>query len=185
MSHTTYRSSRKTLAYVLALCAGVSLVAYGYFSGYSYWAKTERLTTKQEQIQATQEIIESKWSEKDFIKLALARHIQNTQEQIARSEHIQTLISIIQAIQDSSFIGSNVIRLSDLQVTSEQISLQGEVSNLILLYHSLPERGYTSLLDRFNELDFVQQVAIQEYERVGDLIQFTLTADISLQHAQQ
>lgn len=140
MSRPTYHSSRKTLAYLLAFVACIGLLAYGYFTAYTYWAQTEWLTTKQEQIQATQKIIESKGSEKDFIKLELARHIENTQEQIARSQHIQTLIGIIQEIQDSSFIGSNVITLSDLQVTSEEISLQGEVSNLILLYHSLPER---------------------------------------------
>lgn len=181
----TYHSSRKSFCYLLGVIVLAMLGAYGYFRVYAYRAETKTLQAKQEQIATTQQVLESKGAEEDFIKLALARNIEQEQTKIKRAEHIKLLIQIIQEIQDTNYVGSNAITLSDFQVDTEKLSLKGKVTNLILLYHSLPERNYISLIDRFVNLDFTESVSIKEYQKVGDIIEFTLHADIALNDDQQ
>lgn len=157
--------------------------AYILFNGYIYYAQQSILPQKQEQIIATQKVVESKGSEASFIKLELARSIEAQNQQIPWAEHIRALVGIIQEIQETDFVGSNVLKFTDLSINDEVLTLKWEVTNLILLYHSVPEKNYISLIDRFNELDFVKTMKIKEYKKAWDIMQFTLSADISLENA--
>ncbi len=161
----------------------VSFWFFVYYKSSSYRWRTQTLVKKQEQIAATQKIVESKGSEENFIKLALAREITKDNTKIPWAEHIKSLINIIQEVQDTDYVGSNVIELSDLSIDDNHLTLEWSVSNLILLYHSVPEKNYKSLIDRFNELDFITTLEIREYKKIGDRINFSLDADISLQNA--
>lgn len=159
--------------------------AYIFFLGYTYYANNIILPEKNEQITATQKIVESKGTEENFIKLAIARDIEQNSENIPWAEHIKSLIAIIQEIQETDFVWSNVLKFTDLVVDSDKLELQGEVTNLILLYHSVPEKNYLSLIDRFDSLDFIKTMQIKEYRKAWDVIQFTLNADISLKNGNE
>ena len=51
---------------------------------------------------------------------------------------------------------------------------------MLLLYYSNPTKGITSLIDRFSNLDFIKNIRIQTYDRVGDnnYYEFVLEANI-------
>ena len=183
MEKTKFRSTWKTLFNLLLLATIIMGGAYVFFAWYTYYSKTVTLVEKQEQIKATQKVVESKGTEENFIKLALARQIEAENNNIPWSEHIKSLIAIIQEISETDFVWSNVLKFTDLTVDSDQLVLKGEVTNLILLYHSVPDKNYLSLIDRFNSLDFIQKMEIKEYRKAGDVIQFALHADISLNNA--
>ncbi|MEI7557422.1 MAG: hypothetical protein WCJ45_00785 [bacterium] len=50
----------------------------------------------------------------------------------------------------------------------------------MLLYYSSPSKGIRSLFDRFSDLDFVKNIRIQTYDRIGDnnYYQFVLEANV-------
>ena len=75
---------------------------------------------------------------------------------------------------------TDTIALSDFNVSLDKITLTGQVSNLLLLYYSNPAKGVKSLIDRFSSLDFVRNIRIQTYDRVGDnnYYQFVLEANV-------
>jgi hypothetical protein len=71
------------------------------------------------------------------------------------------------------------IQLSDFKVSLESLSLRWTVTNLLLLYYSAPERGFVSLLDRFAQLDFIQNMRVQNYTREQDgKFSFVLQANV-------
>lgn len=51
---------------------------------------------------------------------------------------------------------------------------------MLLLYYSNPAKGILSLIDRFSGLDFVKNIRIQTYDRVGDnnYYEFVLEANV-------
>lgn len=178
-----FRSSWKSLFHILLVTITIMLAAYAYLLWYSYRANTQTLASKNKQIVATQKIIESKWAEENFIKLELARNIENNEENINWKSYVEQIISIVQEIKSTNYVWSNAITLSDLNIDKNHLTLKWKVTNLILLYHSVPEKNYKSLIDRFSELEFINSLKIQEYKKVWNLIEFSLDADISLENA--
>ena len=75
---------------------------------------------------------------------------------------------------------TDTVVLSDFNVSLDKITLKGQVSNLLLLYYSNASRNVLSLIDRFSGLDFVQNIRIQTYDRVGDnnYYEFVLEANV-------
>jgi len=75
---------------------------------------------------------------------------------------------------------TDTIALSDFNVSMEKITLKWQVSNLLLLYYSNTAKGVRSLIDRFSSLDFVKNIRIQTYDRVGDnnYYEFVLEANV-------
>lgn len=115
-----------------------------------------------------------------YNKLQAVKLLETQQEEMPRSDHINKVIQMLQDLQKVQSTTTETIILSDFKVSLEKISLKGQVSNLLLLYYSDPSKGIISLLDRFSQLDFIQDIRVQTYDKVGDAnyFQFILEANV-------
>jgi hypothetical protein len=71
----------------------------------------------------------------------------------------------------------------------DEIELQWRVSRLILLYYTSEEKWFTWLIDRFKELDFIDDISIQTYQKewedLAEWYGFTLHAKVNLEKSDQ
>lgn len=141
---------------------------------------TKQQISKQEDILATKnQELEQMLSNQTFTKLETTRYLSQSLVQMPRSVHIPKVIGIVDALQSLDGGDNGSVKLSDFKVSLDKISLRGTVTNLLLLYYSAPERGFLSLLDRFAELDFIQDMRIQNYSKSSDgTFEFVLQANV-------
>ena len=113
-----------------------------------------------------------------FNKLMAVKELENTSQEMPWSKHIQKIFDMLADLQKVNYNQWETIVLSDFNVTLDKISLKGRVSNLALLYYTSSQGNYTSLIDRFTQLDFVKDIKIKSYTKAGDYYQFTLDANV-------
>lgn len=118
----------------------------------------EILDAQNKQLEISQNVAEHE-------KLAAIRKLENSISSIPWSEHIPKVIEMLEDLKAVDSSESETIVLSDFVVTLDTISLKGKVSSLPLLYLNSEKRNYTSLLNKFAELDFVDNLRIQSYEK--------------------
>ena len=142
---------------------------------------TKRLVVaEQKNVTAIQQSISAFSDIPGFDKLKIVENLENTLSQIPWSDHIEAVMEIFDTILRVDTVDSKNIVLSDFRISLEEISVNGYVSNLRLLYDS-PEPGTkTALIDRFEQLDFLDEISIRTYQRAGDSIgySFVLTAKV-------
>ncbi len=81
------------------------------------------------------------------------------------ADRISKVITMLNELKNLTSNQSETIALSDFKVSLDSISLKGNVSSLLLLYYSDPARKIVSLIDRFETLDFIDDIQIQSYDR--------------------
>lgn len=121
--------------------------------------------------------------EPGYNKLWLVRELLNETKYMPWSKHIPILVDMLLDLQNIDTSSRDKIVLSDFRVSLEEIELKGEVSRLLLLYYTSKERGFTGLIDRFRDLDFVENIRIQTYikdEKEG-LYEFALFANVVIE----
>ena len=145
----------------------------------------QRIQKRQEQLQQIEQQIKKIGSEKAFFSYSFAQELANNQE-VKRAEQITALTNVLKKIQNDNKIGGNAIYLSDFSISPTELSLRGRVNDLILLYYSSEANNYTNLIDRFVELEFLDNISIKQYDKVGNYYEFTLHAtinsDVIIQH---
>jgi hypothetical protein len=116
-----------------------------------------------------------------FDKLKLVKQMENTYAQMPRSDHIQEVREIFNAILNVDTTDTANIVLSDFKISLEEVSLRGYVSNLRILYQSPASAPHTSLIERFEKLKFLSNITIKKYEKAEDNIgyNFVLTAKVT------
>jgi hypothetical protein len=70
--------------------------------------------------------------------------------------------------------------LSDFNVDLQKISVKWQVSDLKLLYYSNSERWIISLIDRFKNLDFIENLYIKNYTKDKDEIFFSFILEANV-----
>ena len=115
-----------------------------------------------------------------YNKLQAVKILEEKQVTMPWSDHISKMIAMLEDMKQIDTSTTDTIALSDFNVSLDKITLKGQVSNLLLLYYSNPAKGVKSLIDRFSSLDFVRNIRIQTYDRVGDnnYYQFVLEANV-------
>lgn len=177
--HSVWRS-----LYILwALVIIVWLIWYGFSFAANAWID-HRIASKEEELSQIKIKVDQLGTEKSFFSYNFAQSI-TSDGMIKWSDHIKTLIEVLNQIQDTSYIGANAIKLSDFTISPKQITLKGKVSDLLLLYYSSPEKWFMSVIDRFTSLPFISNVKIRQYTKSSNYYAFTLTADIDLHAALQ
>lgn len=87
---------------------------------------------------------------------------------------LDRLSHVIEIFTKLQSLGGGNVQFSDFKIDFDLISLRGTVPNLSYIY------AKNGVIDQFVALDFIKNVAIKDYKKNGDLFEFTLTADISL-----
>ena len=94
-------------------------------------------------------------------------------------EHIPKILQIFQDLKNLDPTSSDVITLSDFNVSLAEINLKGSVSTLKALYYNSPTGNFKALLERFEDLDFIEDISIRSYDRVSDMyFEFVLNAKV-------
>lgn len=114
-----------------------------------------------------------------YDKFLLIKNLENMTTDMPWFEHIPKIMAIFDDLRNVDFSSSDTIILSDFNVTLDEISLKGTVSSLRALYYTSPTGKFKALLDRFEELDFIEDMTIKSYEKVwGKYFEFVLNAKV-------
>ena len=103
-----------------------------------------------------------------YIKLSALRELETTTDTMPWAERINKVIEMLNELKNLTSNQNETIILSDFKVSLDSVSLRGKVSSLLLLYYTNPERNILSLLDRFEQLDFIQDIKIKTYDKSED-----------------
>ncbi len=114
-----------------------------------------------------------------YDKFLLVSDLEQKVTEMPWFEHIPKILQIFQDLKNLDPTSSDVITLSDFNVSLDEINLKGSVSTLKALYYNSPTGNFKALLERFEELDFIQDLNIRSYNRVSDRnFEFVLNAKV-------
>jgi hypothetical protein len=115
-----------------------------------------------------------------FDKLQFVEDLEHNNYQMPWSDHIEAVIHIFDAVLNVDTAESKNIVLSDFKISLDHISVKGYVSNLRILYNSPDPTKKTALIDRFEQLDFLEDISIKTYQKAADQFgyDFILTANV-------
>lgn len=142
----------------------------------NFWLNNT-IQAREDALNAVEEEIKRTGSEKTFFAYQFANELNNTSTK--RSAHITALVEVLRQVQDNSYVWSNALTLSDFTITPESLSLKWAATNLLLIYYSSQANNYTGLIDRFTALNFIENIAINQYNKIWNSFEFTLDADIN------
>lgn len=95
---------------------------------------------------------------KQYLKI---QEVASTDVHIPWSDYVQKILEILDSLKAVEG-ESDGVELSDFKVDLNQLSLNGVVNNLKILYGV---DGSGGLIDRFNQLDFLSDITIRKYEK--------------------
>lgn len=179
MPSSRFHSRRKIYFQVLLVILGLSLAAFGYFK-VDMFLMNQKITDKRVTLEGQTKQLESYKLLTGYNKLQAVKILEEKQTNIPWSDHISKMIAMLEDLKKIDTSTTDTIALSDFNVSMDKITLKGQVSNLLLLYYTSPSKGVKSLIDRFSSLDFVKNIRIQTYDRVGDnnYYEFVLEANV-------
>ncbi|MFA7717391.1 MAG: hypothetical protein WC875_01645 [Candidatus Absconditabacterales bacterium] len=180
MANIGFHSRRKVYFQVILGLFVLSILGYLFFLGDGFLVR-QTIASQNKVLKEQTAIADSYKALTGYNKLQAVKLLEGQQAEIPRSDHIKKVIQMLEDIKDVQGGGSGSIILSDFKVGLDSISLKGQVSSLLLLYYSNAEKGIVSLLDRFSQLDFINNIRVQTYDRVGEsgYFQFVLEANVT------
>lgn len=176
-----FHSRREYIFRFLWVIFMLVIVWYIFFQVSTYI--TNQKTLNNQMILNKQNIELAKYKQSTWYnKIYLIRELEKSSQTMPRSEHIPKIISILEDLKsvDQSWTGENdSIILSDFRVNLNEISLKWRVSNLKLLYFNSPSWKFKALIDRFQDLDFIEDMKIKTYDKIWErYFEFVLNAKI-------
>lgn len=159
--------------FIISILGYISLKAGGFFLH-------QRMVDQKATLSGQNVIVASYTSLTGYTKLQAVKSLETQQEDIPRADHIKKIITMLESLKNVQSSTTDMIALSDFKVDLNEISLKGKVSQLALLYASDPVTKAPSLWDRFSSLDFIKDMNIQTYDKVGDndYFEFVLHAKV-------
>lgn len=159
------------------------LIALGLIVRLAYYKVNEILVERKQQdlsekINQAQTYLDSFSREKWFDKLQYVKELESNNKMMPRSDHVNAIMQIfdeILAVDNSDTLN---IYFSDFEISLENIRLNGHVSSLRILYQWTESKP--ALIQKFEELDFLEDISIKVYEKTENdfWYDFTLTANV-------
>jgi hypothetical protein len=174
-----FHSRWKNYFQILLIIFGLSLVAFIYLK-VSMFLMNQNITDKRATVEEQTKELDNYKSLEGYNKLQAVKILEEKQVTMPRSDYITKVITMLEDMKQVDTSTTDVIQLSDFNVSMDKITLKGQVSNLLLLYYSNVSKGVRSLIDRFSSLDFVKNIRIQTYDRVAESnsYEFVLEANV-------
>ncbi len=170
-------SRRESTFKFLAAIFIITVFFYVYFQLWNQITK-QRIKNNQEILKQQNIELEKYKQTTWYNKLYLIRELENSSQSMPWSEHIPKIISILEDLKSINSWSESII-LSDFKVNLNEISLKWKVSNLRLLYYNSPSGSFKSLIDRFEDLDFIENMEIKTYDKTWErYFEFVLNAKI-------
>lgn len=159
------------------------LIALGLVCRLAYYKVSEILVERQQQtlsekITEAQTYLDSFSKEKGFDKLQYVKKMESENKMMPWSDHVNAIMQIFDEILAVDSSDTFNIEFSDFEISLEKIRLNGHVSSLRILYQWSGEKP--GLIQKFEELDFLEDISIKVYEKAENdfWYDFTLTANV-------
>lgn len=168
--------SRYYLLLVLFLGAIGVLI---YFYGFSYFQQ-ESIASLEQEIKTQNQDIDRFYQNTGFKEFMAVKELEASRTHLPWSDYVEKILSILAKIRGVEEGRENKLILSDFKVNLEELSLNGVASNLKTLYLAPNSGSGFSLLDEFNNLEFLKDITIRKYEKSQDTrgFKFTLSAKV-------
>ena len=149
------------------------------FWGYKRYLEKQSLLLDT-QISSKNLEIQKVLEDKTFQQYLQVQKLENQRSQIPWSQYIHKILEILESIK-SVEASRGGVELSDFKVDLNELSLNWVVNNLRILYGN--RQGSGGLIDSFNQLDFLTDISIKNYEKAEQsqsqrAFQFTLSAKV-------
>ncbi len=179
MAVRRFHSRWKIYFQVLLVIFGLSLVAFAYLK-VDMFLTTQKITDKRVTLQEQTQALDEYALLTGYNRLQAVKILEDQETTMPWAQHIAQMIDMLENMKNIDASSTDTVVLSDFNVSLDKITLKGQVSNLLLLYYSNVGKNVLSLIDRFSGLDFVQNIRIQTYDRVGDnnYYEFVLEANV-------
>ena len=150
-----------------------------YFYGYAY-LRQRSIVALEKEIQIQNQNIDHLYQNTGFKEYLAVKELESTRTHLPWSDYIEKILSILAKVKGVEEGRENKLILSDFKVNLKELSLNGVASNLKILYLAPNEGSGFSLLDEFNNLEFLKDITIRKYERGEDIrgFKFTLFANV-------
>ena len=117
-----------------------------------------------------------------FDKLQYVQELEKNNLMMPWSDHVNAIMSIFDELLAVDSSDTSNINFSNFEISLEEIRLDGYVTNLRILYQwsRIEENDKPGLINRFEELDFLDNISIKTYEKSDwkRWYDFTLTANV-------
>ena len=161
----------------------VLLIFLGLLARWSY-LKVGEITLKksiasvQEKVQQEQANLRSFSDNPWFDKLQYVKDMEANNNMMPRSDHVNAIMAIFDELLAVDHSDTFNITFSDFEISLTNIRLHGYVTNLRILYQWANSK--TGLINKFEELDFLDNISIKTYEKSSDNLgyEFVLTANV-------
>ena len=134
----------------------------GALYGYSYYLQRQSSVLDQG-ISDKQNQISSLLADENFSHYLHIQDLESKTSRIPWSDYVRRILEILDTIKSVEESRGGV-QLSEFKVDLEKLSLNGEVSNLKVLYGN--RFGSGGLLDKFNGLDFLSDISVRKLEKL-------------------
>jgi len=159
-----FHSRRKTYFRLLLILLLIAIGEFIFFKG-SMFFTNQKITDQQLVLDKQNTELAGYGTLTGYIKLSAIRQLETETNTMPWAERINKVIEMLNELQNLTSNQTETISLSDFKVSLDSISLRGKVSSLLLLYYSNPEKNIVSLLDRFEQLDFIKDIKIKTYDK--------------------
>lgn len=153
------------------------LVYWWYFF---LWQKNieKEISNTQTKISQAQNNLDSFSDINWYDKLKYVQKLENDSQMMPWSDHIKAIMEIFDDLLAVDNSDTFNIAFSDFEISLEGIRLNWYVTNLRILYQWSNWKPW--LIQRFEELDFLDDISIKTYEKSDDGFgyNFTLTANV-------
>lgn len=153
----------------------------GRLQSYNFFIEKKTLQTEKEITEKEKELIafsDIPW----FDKLQYVTNLENSATSMPRSNHIETIMDYLWDLVDVDKSDTFNVSFSDFELSLEKISLHWHVSSLRLLYKWSSHVNWSkALIEKFEELKFLDNMSIKEYEKSADntWYDFILNANVT------
>ena len=111
-----------------------------------------------------------------YDKLQYIQYLEANNHMMPWSDHINAIMEIFGDLLEVDKSDTFNIAFSNFEISLDHIKLDGSVTNLRLLYQWVNSK--MGLINRFEELDFLDNISIKTYEKEDWEYKFTLTANV-------
>ena len=137
----------------------------------------QKINNQQDELDMRQEQLKTFESAVEYDRFLAVKDLEEKSVDMPWFEHIPKILSMFQDLKELGNDSKNRITLSDFFVSLEEISLRWTIFSLKALYYN--NDSFKALLDRFEELDFIKDIRIRTYEKVGSTnFEFILNANV-------
>ena len=178
MATRQQQSSNYKLIFWVFLLITLAVIAYRWYL--FLWKKNieKNISDTQANISQAQNDLDKFSNIEWYDKLKYVQQLENDSNMMPWSDHIKAIMAIFDDLLAVDNSDTFNIAFSDFEISLESIRLNWYVTNLRILYQWSNWKPW--LIQRFEELDFLENISIKTYEKSDDDFgyNFTLTANV-------